>query len=176
MADYGDKPWVLVDVKLTDIAGANQVDLPVAQKLSFKERMVSGELRGDGATVAVGAMPDAVEWSLESGGVPLEAWEIMTGRTVVESGTTPGRTNTIVGNMGVDYSYPYFKIYGKSLGDGADDIHCKIFKAKLTDGLEGEFGDGVFYVNKCSGIGIDDGVNGAYEFVQNETAATLPAT
>jgi hypothetical protein len=166
----------LVDVKITNMAGDQQVDLPAAQQLSFKERMVSAELRGDGKTMAVGAIPDAVEWSLESGGIPLEAYEIMTGRTVTESGTTPGRTNTMAGQMGADHAFPYFKIYGKSLGDGSDDIHCKILKAKITDGLEGTFGDGEFYVSKCSGIGIDDGSTGAYEFVQNETAAALPSS
>jgi hypothetical protein len=176
MADYGDKPWVLVDVKLTDISGTTQVDLPASRQLTFKERVISAELRGDGKTLAVGAMPDAVEWSLESGGIPLEAYEIMTGRAPVESGTTPTRTNTWAGDMGPDYSYPYFKIYGKSLGDGAGDVHCLIYKAKITDGIEGTFGDGEFFLTACSGLGIDDGANGAFEFVQNETATTLPTT
>jgi len=176
MSGYGDKPWVLVDVKITNMAGDTQVDLPVGRKLSFKERLVSAELRGDGATVAVGAMPDAVEWSLEAGGISLEAYALMTGRTVTESGTTPSRTNTLAGHMGPSYAYPYFKIYGKSLGDGDDDVHAKIFKAKITDGISGDFGDGEFFVTSCGGVGIDDGSNGAYEFVQNETADDLPAT
>ena len=176
MVDYADKPWVLVDVKITNLAGDTQVDLPAAQELSFKERVVSAELRGDGATLAVGTMPDAVEWSLSSGGIPLEAYELMTGRTVTESGTTPNRTNTMPGQMGPTHAFPYFKIYGKSLGDDIGDVHCLILKAKITDGIEGTFGDGEFYVSSCSGIGIDDGDTGAYEFIQNETATTLPAT
>jgi hypothetical protein len=176
MSGYGDKPWALVDVKLTNMAGDVQVDLPVGRKLSFKERLVNAELRGDGATVAVGAMPDAVEWSLEAGGISLEAYALMSGRTVVESGTTPSRTLTLAGRAGPSYAYPYFKIYGKSLGDGDDDVHCKILKAKATDGISGDFGDGEFLVTSCGGIAIDDGTTGVFEFVQNETAADLPAT
>ena len=66
MSGYGDKPWVLVDVKVTDITGTTQVDLPYAMQLSVEERVVSAEMRGDGKTVAVGSMPDALVWSLQS--------------------------------------------------------------------------------------------------------------
>jgi hypothetical protein len=72
--------------------------------------------------------------------------------------------------------FPYFKIYGKSLGDGTDDVHVKIYKAKLTEPLEGEFSDGQFFVTACSGIAIDDGTNGIYDVVQNETATNLPTS
>jgi hypothetical protein len=176
MADYGDKPWVLVDVKITNIGGTVQVDLPASQQLSFKERMVSAELRGDGATLAVGSMPDAVEWSLENGGISIEAYELLSGRTATESGTTPNRVYTVQGDMGPTNAFPYVKIYGKSLGDSIGDVHCLLHKCKVTDGIEGTFGDGEFFVTSCSGIGIDDGSNGAYEIVQNETAAALPST
>jgi len=170
---YGDKPFGLRDVKLTNIAGDTQVDLPASRTLSFSERIRSGEMTGDDSLVAVVAFAEAVEWSLESGGISLEAYALLTGRTALEAGTTPNQTMTLTGSAGD--VFPYIKIYGKSLGEGDDDIHCKLFKAKVTS-LEGSFGEGEFFVTSCSGIAVDDGSNGIYDFVQNETAADLPAT
>jgi hypothetical protein len=172
---YGNDPFGLYDVKLTNIGGTVvQVDLPAAQTLKFTERVKSGELMGDDAIKAVAAYTEAVEWSLEAGGISLEAYALITGRTATESGTTPTRTKTLTGRAGAHY--PYFKIYGKVIGSGTDDVHCKIFKAKVTGNVEGTFKGGEFWVTSCSGIAVDDGTNRIYEFVENETATTLPAS
>lgn len=171
---YGDKPFGLRDVKLTSSDGATQVDLPNARVLSFNERIKSGELTGDDKTVAVVAFSDAVEWSLEAGGISLEAYALLTGRTAVEAGSTPNRTLTMEASGGLEV-FPYLKIYGKSVGDGDDDVHVKIFKAKLTQ-IKGQLQEGQFWVSQASGIAIDDAVNGLYEIVQHETAANLPSS
>jgi hypothetical protein len=168
------KPFGLRDLKITNLAGTTQVDLPNAQTLTFTERLTQGEMRGDDATQAVVAFTDALEWELEAGGISLEAYALMTGRTIALTGTTPNQVNTLLAQAGD--VYPYFKIYGKSQGDGADDIHVKINKAKLTGGIEGEFADGEFFVTKCSGIAVDPGAGALYEVIQNETADDLPAT
>ena len=174
MAGYGEKPFGIRDIKLMPLPTGTQVDLPNERTLSFSERLVNGELRGAGKTVAVVSEVDAVEFDLEAGGISLEAYALMSGRTAVESGTTPSKTNTLNGE-GAE-RYPYFKIYGKSLGDGTDDIHVKLFKCKLTGGIEGSLQDGEFWVTSCSGICIDDGTAGIWDIVQNETAADLPAS
>jgi hypothetical protein len=173
MSGYGDKPFGLNDVKLTNIGGTTQVDLPSARVLKFSERMKSGELSGDDMLVAVASFAEAVEWELEAGGITLEAYALLTGRTVSTSGTTPNRTTSLHGH-GAE-CFPYIKIYGKALSECTGDIHAKIFKAKVTK-LEGSLQEGEFFVTSCSGIAIDDGTNGMWEFIQNETAATLPAT
>jgi len=173
--DYGQKPFGIYDIKLTNIAGSTQVDLPYAQTMQFSERLVSGELRGDGKTVAVVSEVDAVEASLEAGGISLEAYALMTGRTVSVSGTTPTCKTTLTGD-GAE-RLPYFKVYGKSLADGIDDIHVKLYKCKLTNGLEGSLGDGEFMMSSMGSIiCIDDGANGIWDIVQNETAEELPTT
>ena len=170
---FGDKPFGLRDVKLTSIDGTVQVDLPASRTLKFSERIRSGELTGDDSVVAVVAFAEAVEWELEAGGISLEAYALMTGRTATAAGTTPNQTVTLTGSAGD--AFPYFKIYGKAIGEGSDDIHCKIFKAKVTK-IEGTFQEGEFFVTSCSGIAVDDGTNGIFEFVQNETAADLPSS
>lgn len=160
-------------MKLTNQAGTVQVDLPAAQTFSFSERIRSGELSGDDATLAVVAFADAVEWSLEAGGISLEAYALMTGRTATVAGTTPNQTDTLSGT--VPQTFPYFKVYGKAIGEGIDDIHCKLTKCKLTGAIQGTFGDGEFFVTSCSGIAVGDaGV--IFVFAQNETAATLPTS
>lgn len=175
MAGYGDKPFGLREIKLADLAGTTVLALPAATTLGFKARLVSGELRGNDVVQALVAIEDAVEWSLEAGGISLEAWALMTGRTVTESGTTPGRTSTL--NIAGGTVYPYFKIYGKAVGENAtDDIHVKLYKCKLTEPLDGTFTDGEFYVTSCSGLALPDGVNGVADIVQNETAADLPTS
>jgi len=175
MAGYGDMPFGINDIKLTNSGGTTQVDLPNERTLTFKENVVSDMMRGAGKTVAVVTEVDHVEASLEAGGISLEALALMTGRTATETGTTPTLVNTLTGE-GAE-RFPYFKIYGKSLGDESDDIHVKLYKCKLTAGLEGQLADGGFLVSTISSIiCIDDGSNGIYDIVQNETADDLPAT
>lgn len=171
---YGDKPFGLRDIKLTDITGVTQVDLPVAQRLAFNIRTKSGELSGDDTIAAVVSFAEAIEWELEAGGISLEAWAIMMGETATISGSTPSATDTL--QLSGGQALPYFKIYGKSLGEGDDDVHVKMAKCKLTDTIEGELADGEFYVVSCSGIAVPDGSNILIEIVQNETAATLPTS
>lgn len=173
--NYGQRPFGLRDIKLTDITGSTQVDLPAAQKLGFKEKLVTGELRGDDRLVELLSQTDSLEFALEAGGISVEAWALMTGRTVNESGTTPTRISTY--NISAGDCYPYFKIYGKAVGpDCAEDTHVLLYKCKLTAPLEGEFADGNFFVTSCSGMAVDDGTNGIADIVLNETAAALPAT
>lgn len=167
------RPFGLREITLVPLPSGTAVKLPAAQTLSFKEALTSGEMRGNDATVSVVAITDKVEWELEAGGISLEAIKVLTGRTITATGTTPNQKNTILARAGD--TYPWFKIYGKSVGDDAGDIQVLIYKAKLTDGLEGEFKDGEFFIQGCSGIAVDDGTK-LYEIVQNETAANVPAS
>jgi hypothetical protein len=172
---FGDKPFGLRDIKITSIGGTpTQADLPAAQTLTFRPRFTSGELMGDDSLVSVVAFVNAYEWQLSAGGISLEALAIMVGQTVVAAGTTPNQTKTL--NIGAGDQMPYFKIYGKSVGENAtDDIHVKLYKCKINS-MEGQFQDGQFYITQASGIAIDDGTKGIIDIVQNETATDLPAT
>lgn len=161
------------DVKLTPLPSGSQVDLPNAQRFSYKEVLTSGVLRGDDATVAVAAATDMVEFELEAGGVSLEALKVMTGRTITLTGTTPNQKNVVLTRAGD--VMPYFKLYMQAKGDGIDDIHVLVYKCKLMEGLEGEWKDGEFFIQKLSGVAVDDGSK-LMEIVQNETSAAVPAT
>lgn len=172
MAWDTSKPFGLNQVKL--VKGATVVTLTATQVLTFGPRMMGGELKGSDKIVSVASMAEAMEWSLEEGGIPLDALALMTGWTATLSGTTPSQVNTLKMNAGT--AFPYFKIYGKSLGEGSDDAHVKIWKAKVTGNIEGQFQYGEFFVTKLTGVAVQDAVNGLADVVLNETAATLPVS
>jgi hypothetical protein len=98
----------------------------------------------------------------------------MMGLTPASSDSTPSAYYTLAVVSAA--RLPYFKIYGKSLGDGIDDIHVKIPKAKVTDTIEGELKNGEFLVTSCSGIGVADANGHCLILVQDETAQSLPLT
>jgi hypothetical protein len=173
MAGYGDKPFGLHEIRLVSADGNDVVDLEVSRVMSFTPRMLTGELTGSDKLASVASFIEALEWSLEEGGIPLEALGLITGHTVTESGSTPNRTNTL--KLHAASKMPYFKIYGKALGEGDDDVHVKIWKAKLTGNIEGQFQYGEFYVTSMNGLAVEDAVNGLTDVVQNETTANLPA-
>ena len=146
-----------------------------SQTLSFAERILSAELSGSDKLVAVASRSVGVEWSLEEGGIPLNAYAIMTGRTLVSSGTSPGIVYTLSGSGGD--CLPYFKIYGRALGEGCtEDLHCKLGKCKITGNIEGEFSEGEFFVTSCSGIAVNDSTGKAFEWVSHETGEDLPSS
>lgn len=169
--DYAN-PFGLNQVKL--VKGATVVTLRATQVMSFSPRLMGGELKGSDKIVSVASMAEALEWSLEEGGIPLDALALMTGWTATLSGTTPNQVNTLKMNAGT--ALPFFKIYGKSLGDNGDDAHVKIWRAKVTGNIEGQFQYGEFQVTKLTGIAVQDAVNGLMDVVLNETAAALPTT
>lgn len=172
--DTNPKPYGLSDIKLTSFDGVTQVDLPAATKLSFKERIKSAEGAGDDKLSVVVSVREAIEWELEATGLPLEALALMYGISTSTSGTTPDQIKTL--NAAGAVRLPYFKIYGKSLGEGDDDVHCIIYKAKITEGLDAPLSYGELQKGTIKGIGIDDDTNGIFDWVQNETAAALPGT
>ncbi len=168
------KPFGLHDVKLTDIAGLNQADLPSSQLLTYTPRLAGGELMGDDQIKSVASFIIGADWTLESGGISLAALAIMTGQPVTVAGTSPQETATF--SLAGGARMPYFRIYGQALGEGNDDFHVKLFKCKLTGNLEGNFAGESFLVTKCSGVAVPDpdNENKIEEWVANETATNLP--
>lgn len=159
---------------------AEIVDLPVSRTLSFKETEDFNQLEGDDEIVATHGAGPQVEWELESGGISLKAWSVMTGATYDASATRR------VLKKNTSQSRPYFYIEGQVISDSGGDIHCEIFRAKMNDDLEGEFAYGEFMVTSCSGVGYgslmeiltgDDAteilVGDLYRFVQNDDVTTI---
>lgn len=176
MADVTNEGWIygLRDIKLTNLAGTVQVDLPAAQELTWTEQVVNAELKGDDKVVAQITFVEAVEASLSAGGISLESYALLTGETVVTSGTTPNRTETITRQAGK--SYPYVKVYGRALDDNIGGLHVKFFKGKLSSGLEGNIQGETFYVTSGTLKFIEDDSGNLYDIVKLETDAALPSS
>jgi len=169
MSGYGDKPFGLREVKLRPLDGGLLIDLPLNRVLKFREVVLSGKQRGWSKTVNIVTISDYAEFELEAGGISLEAYALMTGRTVTVSGTTPGQTSTLGGEA---QAFPYFRVQGRAVSESGDVV-CVLYKCKLTDGLSGAFQDGQFFMSATKGLAIDDGTNGIYRFVQQETAKAI---
>lgn len=171
-------PYGLRDVRLrnfTDAAwttpGAG-IDLPFSRTFTFSEAEDFEELRGDDSVITVRGKGPSVDWELESGGLPLDALKVMAGGTVTTTGVTPNQSKTYR-KLTTD-SRPYFKAEGQAISDSGGDLHGLVYRARVTDTIDGEFGDGTFWLTKAKGRGLGSfetaTLNALYDFVQNETA------
>lgn len=168
-------PYGLRDVKLAPLDAADnpltKVDLTASQTFSFSETEEVTELRGDDVLIAVKGKGAKVEWTLENGGISLQAYVVMSGGTYSLSGSTPNQVKKVA-KSGTD-SRPYFYAEGQAISDSGGDWHAKVFKCKVTDALEGDMKDGEFWITKASGQGLPNLSNQLYELTQNETAVTI---
>ncbi len=165
-----NKPFGLKQIKLVNAADTVAIDLPAALELEFEESVVSGEFFGNDDLQGLVTQPLGIKGKFKAGGIPLNAYALMTGHTYALTGTTPNEVGTLEGDSA---SFPYFKVYGKSLGDEDDDVHVKLFKVKLTGSPKGSFKRGEFFMLEAEFQGVK--VSGkAYDIVANETAAALP--
>lgn len=168
-------PFGLRDVSLTPIADngdlGESVDLPAARVLSFNETENFEELRGDDVVQASHGDGPVVEWSLEAGGISMEAYLVISGGDVTPTGTTPNQVN-LYKKLGTDIR-PYFRIEGQIISDSGGDVHAVIYRCKADASLGGEFSDGSFFLTTCSGKGYPDDDDNLYDLVQNESITDI---
>lgn len=169
-------PFGLRDVKVRPVDGTGQpgigVDLPNAQTFSFSESEDFEELRGDDGLVAVHGLGASVDWELESGGIPMEAYVIMYGGAITESGVSPAAVKTY-DKLGRD-ERPYFYVEGQAISDSGGDVHAVLYRCRATGELSGEFSDGSFFVSSSSGQALPrESDDKLYSLIQNETAVAV---
>lgn len=173
-------PYGLRDVKLTAYTNpttlaTTTVDLPNSRTFTFEEAESFEELRGDDKVVATRGKGPSVNWSLESGGISLEAWQTLNGGTITSSGTTPAQVKTYQ-KLATD-SRPEFQVEGQAISESGGDFHVVLYRCKATDKLSGSMGDGAFWLTAAGGTALPsklvDSVDALYDFVQNETATPL---
>lgn len=169
-------PFGLRDVKLRPISTSGNlgapVDLPNARTLSFSEAEDFEELRGDDGLVAVHGMGAAVDWELESGGLPFEAIQVMYGGEITEDGVSPDLTRSWE-KKGHDQR-PYFQIEGQAISDSGGDVHAILYRCRCTGELSGEMADGSFWLTGASGRAMPKAdTDELYKFVQNESETPI---
>ena len=171
-------PYGLRDVKLKQFPATGEtplgslVDLPASRIFSFAETEDFEELRGDDTVIATHGSGSTVAWSLESGGISLDAYKVMAGGATATSGVTPNEKKTYT-KLGTD-SRPYFQVEGQIISDNGGDLHGIVYKAKAEGEIGGQFEDASFFLTGASGRGIPRiSDSKTYDIVQNETAAAI---
>ena len=175
-------PYGIRDIKLTpytDAAGTvlsgTSVDLPNARTLAFSDTEEFNELRGDDKVVATHGNGPSVTWNLESGGLPFEAFKIMAGGAVSESGSAPNQKR-VFAKKTTDQR-PYFRVEGQAISDSGGDVHVILHRCKATGNLEGSFADGEFFLTAADGValGLESGpyADEVYRFEYNETVTNI---
>lgn len=176
-------PFGLRDVKIAKLAAndlpGTLVDLPNGQTFEFSDTEDYTELRGDDKLVAKRGSGSMVEWSLEAGGISLEAYAVMSGGAVTIGGTSPAAWKKYR-KLATD-NRPYFWVEGLAMSDTGGDFHALVPRCIADDSLEGTLADGEFWVTSASGTGLASGSSDpkltdlVYEFTQNETTAAIAA-
>lgn len=171
-------PYGLRDVKVATLDNAGVkgtlVDLPAAQTLEFTEETASQTLRGDDAVIAQRVTIDSVSWTLESGGISLEAYVVIAGGAVSSTGTTPAVVKKWR-RMGTD-AYPDFFMEGQSLSESGGDDHIVLHRCKATQ-ISGTRQDQEFWVSHAEGNAIATltaaNVGAVWDMIANETTAAI---
>ena len=172
-------PFGLRDVKVFPIDDdgnvGSGVDLPAAQTFSFKEAETYEILKGDDLNLASHGGGPTVTWELESGGISLEAYQVIMGGSIATAGVSPNLVKTYT--KGALDQRPYFQVEGQAISDSGGDMHCVVFRCKADGGFDGSFANAKFWVSKATGTGFGNVQTGGdlklYEFVQNETATAI---
>lgn len=183
-------PYGLRDVKLIKYPtlaattfGSTLVDLPVARTMSFNDTEEYTELRGDDTLVTSHGQGATVDWELESGGISFEAYNVLSGGTIIETGIAPNQIKRL--RKRETDQRPFFVAIGMAISDSGGDFQSILWRCRATDDLEGELADGEFFVPSASGTGFGCLVSGmvagleiygsVYDFVQRETVGTITA-
>lgn len=164
----------LKQVVIRDIAGTIAVALPASMVFRFQEVYEHAEFLAEGQRVAARSMLVGLEWEIEAGGISLDAWALLTGRTKTTQSHPPAQGGTSYYLMAARAAeVPYVRFYGRSIGDDATgDVHARIYRAKVT-GMEGTFREGEFWVSACRGVALFDGSGALYDFVEHQYTISI---
>lgn len=182
LATQAKYPFGLRDAKLYPFLDQNGTqlaeegfDLPAAQTFSFADSEDFTDLRGDDELLASHGNGAQVNWTLEAGGISLQAWAILTGGQIIEAGVAPNRTITL--RKCSDDVRPYFQVRGLAMNDNSGDTVAVVYRAKCNGDISGTFGDGTFFVTSADGIGLPlPGTKLLYDFIQHESRTFLSTT
>lgn len=177
-------PYGVRDVKLTQyidalgmVLGPSSVDLPYIQTLNFTEAEEFSELRGDDKLITTRGRGSMVNWDLESGGLSISAWALMSGGSVIERGLEPDREIEL--QKKATQARPWFRIDGKIISDSGGDVLVRIYRCRANGDISANFTDGEFQTSSVTGVGyplLDDTNDLLYSIFRRETSQALTLT
>lgn len=177
-------PYGARDLKLTQyddalgqVLSTASVDLPYIQTLNFSEAEEFAELRGDDKLITTRGRGSMVNWDLESGGLPIAAWAVFTGGSVIERGLTPNREVEL--QKKATQARPWFRIDGKIISDSGGDVLVRIYRCRANGDITANFTDGEFTTSSVTGVGyplLDDTNDLLYSIFRRESTSALTLT
>jgi hypothetical protein len=150
------KTYSLTDVKVATLTGdtpGTLVDVPGIRSLTVTLTTEEIELRGDNSVIAVADQGRGLEWSAEAGGLSMAAYQVITGKSFSDTGSTPNAIRAM--HINSTDSSPYFYLAGTAPGDDAtSELQVHIYRAKASGNIELNFSDGEFLTPGFSGRAV----------------------
>lgn len=177
-------PYGVRDAKLTQYAdtggtvlSTTSVDVPVMQHLNFTEAEEFTELRGDDRLITTRGKGSQVNGDIESGGLPIAVWAVITGGSVIATGTTPNRIIEL--QKRATTQRPFFRVDGKIISDSGGDILVRIYRCRANGDIQANFQDGDFQTSQIAFVGmplLDDSNDLIYSIFRRETSTDIALT
>lgn len=146
-----NKPFGLRDLKVYERTAdtptyGTGLDVPCVNKVSFDIEVTNAVLEGDDVKCATHSIPESVKASFESGGLPIDIYDLLMGSTLTDSGSGSGAITLL--DIAVSDVRPYFAWIAQAYGsESAGDTIIVGYKAKMMGGGGGELSKGNFYTS-----------------------------
>ncbi len=179
--DYAGPEFGLDDVKIatwnSNGVYGTAVDVPSVQMYTSDLKTVSAELEGDDQITDTHAIGISADIRVKFGSISLEAYEVLTGITSVESTDSPGSTGVKTFDVG-NVKFPYIGICGKSYStQDAGDTQLFIPKCKIMEGFNVGMQYGQYAIPEITLRAVKDSVYNCIMRIvkhQEAVAVTLP--
>ena len=177
-------PYGVRDCKITQYAdsggtalGTTSVDVPIMQHLNFTEAEEFTELRGDDRVITTRGKGSEVHGDIESGGLPIGVWAVITGGSVVSTGLSPNRIIEL--QKRATTARPFWRVDGKIISDSGGDVLVRIYRCRANGDIQANFQDGDFQTSQIAFVGLplmDDTNDLIYSIFRRETSTNLTLT
>ena len=177
-------PYGVRDCKITQYAdsggtalGTTSVDVPIMQHLNFTEAEEFTELRGDDRVITTRGKGSEVHGDIESGGLPIGVWAVITGGSVVSTGLSPNRIIEL--QKRATTARPFWRVDGKIISDSGGDILVRIYRCRANGDIQANFQDGDFQTSQIAFVGLplmDDTNDLIYSIFRRETSTNISLT
>ncbi len=150
-------PFGLNDILIIDEAGEHW-PLPTPRAFKFKEVVKTAQVEVED-NLLVETAAESIEFDIEGGGMALEVYAALTGRTITTSGSTPNALTRLRGRAAEPL--PNFGLQVRSLDANGGDVVMSFAAGlcKLVSGLQGAFQDGQFFSGTIKGVAYTDDAN-----------------
>lgn len=130
------------------------VDVPSVQMLTQSVQTVNAQLEGDDVITDVHSKAISGQIKLRFGSVSLDVLEVITGRSIASSGTTPNRVDRL---YFAGTNFGWFGLCGKSESTaGSGDTHLFAPKVKIMEGFEVKMEYGQYLIPELTAMSIPD--------------------